>query len=234
MSRTPAFRKIAAGSAALALAAAGAAMLASPAAAATSQTLNYTCNSPSLGNFTVTAVHEFGETAVYGGELPVTTTMTLTAETVGGLNFFGIKAVDGTAVGTALMDGAGSPPTRPSTRPLSRHRVRWTWWRRASPHTGSAGGTANAGETVPLALVDSAASEIVAQLYTWDASDTRSPSATEASCELVDGQDLAVGTVSVTQAATETTAKLAYKNKAGKVVSKGARGRARQQRRPRR
>ena len=219
MSRTPAFRKLAAGSAALALAAAGSAALASPAVAATSQTLNYTCVSPSLGEFPVTAVHEFGETAVYGGELPVTTTLTLSAQTVGGLNFFGIKAIDGTAVGTAAMDGATI--TADETIPKTAVPASGTMDLVAEgvANTGAAGGTATAGETVPLALVDTANAEIVAQLYTWDAEDQRSPAATQASCELADGQDLTIGMVSVTQAASATVAKLAYKAKTGKVVS---------------
>lgn len=213
-------RAAAAGSA-LALAATGALFM-SPAQAATleSASLNYDCNSPTLGNLAVTAKHSAPDTVVYGGKIPVTTTMTLSPEVVGGLNYFGIKSLDGDAVNHAIA--AAVLPIE-FTQTVQKTDV---------PATGSMdlvalgdvdtapySGAVHAGDVVPIAMNDIDGADIVAHLYTWNA-DGRSASPQTVNCELGDGQNYSVGNVTITQAATETVAKISYAKRAGKVVSK--------------
>ena len=224
MLTTPTFRTIAAGGA-LAVAATSGVMLASPANAAESATLNYICNSPNLGDFPVTAKHAIPDTLVYGGKVAVTTTMTLTAETVGGLNFFGFNEVKG---GTANNNGVASVPVGslpvqfqqnvgqkdvPAAGPMDLVAI-------GDVDTAPYAGATPAGTSVGLAMSDIDGADIAAVLTLGKADGWSGDAPVD--CELADGQDLTVGDVTVVKAGTETTAKLAYKKKAKKMIGKAA------------
>lgn len=219
-------RRAAAATSALALAAGGA-FLASPANAATNQTgsLNYDCNSPTLGNLAVTATHSAPDSVVYGGKIPVTTVMTLSPEVVGGLNYFGITGLDGDAVNHAMA--AGIVPiefeqtVQKADTPANGNSMDLTAV--GDVDTAPFSSAVHAGDTVPVAMNDINGADIVAHLYTWNA-DGRSQAPQTVNCELADGQELALGNVTLTQATTETVAKLGYQAKKKLVVSKAVVG----------
>jgi hypothetical protein len=219
MSRTPAFRKIAAGGAALALTATGAAMLASPANAATSPSLTYTCHNDALGDFAVSATHAFGDTVGFGGELPVTSTLTLPESVVGALNFFGVKKVDGTSGVPATLNGTQIQTDQAFPKTDVPASGTMNVVATGVADTAPAGGVAQAGDVADLAMVDTAASDLTAQIYTYDASDAQGGPFV-VGCELDDSQTLTVGTVTITQATTETASKLTYKAKTDKLIGK--------------
>ena len=226
-SHTPMFRKVAAGSA-VALAATGAAFIASPAQAATSAPLNYTCNSPALGDFTVQAAHTTADTVQYGGTAALTTEMTLPPEVVGGLNFFEIDEVAGTAKNHALASvPLGSLPVT-AEQVIDRTAVpasgTMTLVAEGGVSTAQYAGATPVGTVIDVDMYDrqdadaAKAYDIEALLTIYKDGEPGGP--VPVNCELVDGQDLNVGGVEVVQAITETTAKLSYAAKAGKVVSK--------------
>lgn len=215
----PTFRKVAAGSA-LALAATGAALITSPAEAATSPSLSYSCSQPQLGEFTVTATHAFGDTVQYGGDLAVTSTLTLPESVVGGLNFFGVKKIDGTSDTFASLEGVQIQTDQAFPKTDVPASGTMNVAAAGTADTAPSGGVAQAGDVADLALVDTAAGDLTAEIFTYDASGAQGGPFV-VTCELNDDQVLTVGTVSITQAVTETTAKLSYANKAGKLVAKG-------------
>lgn len=223
---TTTIRRVAAGSA-LALAASGSAFFAAPAMGATSQTLSYTCKT-SLGDKTLTASHEMAETVPYGGTVDVTSTVTVPEDVSGPLYaFLDARKVEGTlhsfattaAGGSIQVDQAIPSTDVPPTGPMTLVADGGASLAPFAPFTP-------AGTTVPVLVQDRKAQDgttevedaIVNLNITNSQGDTSA--APPIKCELADGQDLAVGSVTIVQAVTESAPAIGYAKKAHKVVGK--------------
>lgn len=221
MFTTPKMRTLAAGSA-LALAAAGSAMLASPATAAESGLLNYTCNFPVLGDRTVTGKHVIDDSVVYGGTVGVSSDITIPEDVRAGLHDLLLaREVAGSITNQAkaanLLDIAVEQVIPKTAVPSSGTM---TLTARGGVDTTPYVAAAPAGASINIGLNDRAdAPEIEAELFTYTAEGTEA-GPLPVPCELIDGQNLAIGDVAVVQAKTKTAAKLAYKKKAKKMVAK--------------
>lgn len=222
MFTTPTFRTVAAGSA-LALAAAGGAMLASPATAATSETLNYTCTFGALGDKAATATHTVPDTVVYGGMVPVSTTVTVPADVAGFLYGAGAREVDGTATTYSAVAGGLVKIPVPQTIAKTPVPAAGTMDVVAVGNVDTApfAGAVNAGDVVDVALDDRADAADIEASLSWYAENSTDPQGPiSVPCELGDGQNLAVGMVTIVQAGTETNAKLTYKKAKKMLVGK--------------
>lgn len=222
MFTTPTFRTVAA-TGALALVATSGAMLASPAIAATSDTLNYTCTFGALGDKAATATHSVPDTVVYGGVVPVSTTVTVPADVTGFLYGAGARQVDGSA--TTYASVVGGALKLPVAQVIGKTAVPATGTMDVvavgNVDTAPYAGAVKAGDVIDVALDDRAdAADIEANLFWYAENSDAGQGPIAVPCELTDGQALAVGNVTIVKAGTKTTAKLAYKKKAKKMVAK--------------
>ena len=205
---------------ALTLLAAGGAVLASP-AAATTEALSYTCTSPGLGTFPVTAIHDFGNTLVYGGYLDTFSTVTLPESVVEDLQYQGISSVYGDITHSAELAGVEIFPFEIVEEEGVPNSGTMELIGRGRAVTEHAAGEAQAGMAESLGLVDDqAGSDLALTLtgYRVDAAGTQY----DVECELDDGQDLQAGLVEVLKAKTRTGVRLAYDDKTNEVVSYAA------------
>lgn len=220
-------RALFAGSTALVLAASGTTLLASSATAATSGELAYTCSSPDLGTFPVTAQHTFTdfddsddpatEDVTYGGWLRATTVLELPGRVVrdlrdsGATDLAGRAATRATLAGVAIESSQGIDKAPvPGSGPMELVAV-------GEVNIDPASGTVNAGDTADLSLADIDGSDLTAQLATYR-DGTDGPDTTPVECDMADGQDLSGGPVQILQAYLRPRLALGYVDRTGKVV----------------
>ncbi len=226
-STNPVLRRAAATTTALALATGGALFM-SPAHAATSAELTYTCDV--LGNpQTFTGKHTLAETVPYGGVAHVTTNVTIPGSLSAFLYGAGYRKVDGTVVNQANATVGGMTVPVESPAVIAKTAIEQsgptTFTAEGGPSLKDYVAATPVGTTVDVSLLDrkngeNEASDMDASLYTYDSGGTQAGPVPVA-CELNDGQDLTVGTVTVVQADTKTAAKLIYKAKRHLLTSKG-------------
>lgn len=213
-------RRTAAATSALALAAGGA-FLASPADAATSGSIQYTCQV--AGNpQTFHGTHTVSDTAPYGGDVDVSGTIVVPNALRQFLYNSNTRSVDGTTKVYALAQGV-VPITVDETVPKQDLPASGDWTINASGSLSLAPYTAAtpAGTQLQVSLNDrkqsdgtTEASDLDALLQNYDGSGAKQGSPLAVPCEIdPDAQNLTVGTVTVVKADSATAPSLKYSAK---------------------